>query len=322
MKALVIVSRDLEKGSTKYRIVQYAEFLRARGWQLDFVNRRDVTAGQAAACDVLFNQKCLPGGFQSRRLVSAARRVVFDFDDAIYTRPGKPFSFWTQWRVNRRFRFWLQNSSVVIAANQFLAEAARRVGVAPVVMPMTLDLAVWKPASRPEDGTVRIGWAGAPTNLPQLERLEKNLGAVLQRQPAARLAVFSGRAPRWSLPCEFHPYQPGGETPFVQGLDIGLLPLVEDDFTRGKSPIKSLQYLACGVPVVGNVFGATREILSPANSLAVTADSGWIDALETLIKNPAQRRALGESGRRFVGEHHDAARVRQQLLALLAGTNS
>jgi glycosyltransferase involved in cell wall biosynthesis len=152
--------------------------------------------------------------------------------------------------------------------------------------------------------------------------LEKNLAVVLQRQPTARLAVFSGREPRWSLPCEFHPYKPGGEIAFVQSLDIGLLPLMEDDLTRGKSPIKSLQYLACGVPVVGNVFGATREILSPTNSLAVITDSGWIEALETLINHSAQRRTLGESGRQFVAAHHDAAQVRFQLLALLAGTNS
>ena len=322
MKALVIVSRDLEKGSTKFRIVQYADFFRAQGWQMDFVHRRDVTPQQAADYDVVFNQKCLPNIFQSRRLVAAARRVIFDFDDAIYTRPGAPFSWWTQLRVDRRFRYWLQNSDVVIAANQYLADAARKVGASPMVLPMTLDLATWQPAPRREDGTVRIGWTGAPTNLPQLERLEKNLAAVLQRQPAARLAVFSGREPRWALPCEFHAYKPGGETPFVQSLDIGLLPLVEDDFTRGKSPIKSLQYLSCGVPVVGNVFGATREILSPGNSLAVTTDSGWIDALETLINHPEQRRALGEAGRQFVAAHHDATLVRQKLLALFSGTNS
>lgn len=317
-----MISRDLEKGSTKYRIAQFADFFRAQGWQLDFVNRREVTPRRAAECDVLFNQKCLPDLFHSRRLVAAARRVIFDFDDAIYTRPGRPFSFWTQWRVNGRFRFWLQNADVVIAANQYLADAARRAGRELMVLPMTLDLAMWKPTPRPDDSTVRIGWAGSPASLPQLERLESVLAAVLQQHPAARLAVFCGKPPRWSLPCEHHPYQTGGETIFVQSLDIGLLPLREDEFTRGKSPIKSLQYLACGVPVVGNVFGATLEILSPANSIAVAADSDWIAALETLINNRVQRHALGDAGRQFVAAHHDMARSRQQLLALLAGANS
>jgi len=319
LKALVIISRDLDKGSTRYRIVQYAGWLRARNFELEFVHRRDVTARRVADCDVVFNQKCLPGTFPSRRLLQAARRVVFDFDDAIFTRPGTPFSWWTQWRVNRRFRLWVRGADVVTAANQVLADAARRLKVEPVVLPMALDPAVWKPAPRRDDGTVRIGWAGAPANLPQIERLEPVLAAVLQQHPSARLAILSGRAPRWSLPCEHHPYQPERETPFVQSLDIGLLPLVEDAFTRGKSPIKSLQYLACGVPVVGNVFGATREILQPSHCLPVATDADWIPALASLIRSSDQRAALSNAGRHFVLAHHDMNRVGETLLAALAG---
>jgi len=61
----------------------------------------------------------------------------------------------------------------------------------------------------------------------------------------------------------------------MQSLDIGLLPLNDDEYSRGKSPIKAIQYLACGIPVVGNIFGGASEILNAENSIAVNSDQEW-----------------------------------------------
>jgi glycosyltransferase involved in cell wall biosynthesis len=321
MQVLAIVSRDLEKGSTKYRLVQYLDYLAARGVRVEFVRRdeiNDSTLERARRADLLFNQKCLVRCSLVKKLLAASRRVIFDFDDAIYTRPGKPFSWFTQMKVNRRFHLWLRQATVVTAANEFLAGYARRYTQAVETVPMALDLETWSPAAKADASQeVTIGWAGAPVNVHLLERLDPVLCALTTRHPFVKLAVFSGQKPRLRCPFEYHSFRPGAESQFVRSLDIGLLPLADEEFTRGKSPIKALQYLACGVPVVGNVIGATAEIVNDSNGIAVVGDEGWLPALERLVTAPRMLRAMGAAGRAMVEQKHNFHRVADQLLNLL-----
>jgi len=323
MKVLVITIGDRETGSTKYRIVQYEELLSEEGVSFEYVRREEVDAGtvaRAAAADVVLNQKCLFKAALARRIIAAAKRVVYDFDDAVYTRPGKPYSLLTGLRVKRRLHLWLRRSDVVTPANEHLALYARRYAGRVEVIPMGLDLDAWAPAP-PSAGrdTVTIGWAGSPGNVPNLERLEPVLAAVLERFPQARLAVFSGRKPELTVPFDYHPYRAGQEHLFVRELDIGLLPLIDEEHSRGKSPIKAIQYLACGVPVVGNVAGATAEICNPDNSIAVLDDEEWIAALARLIEDPAAAGRLGAAGRSHVSAHHDFRKNGEALRRCLLG---
>ena len=320
MKILSIISRDLEKGSTKFRLAQYVDFLAVKWVSIEFIKRSSIsndTLKKAAEADILFNQKCLLDLKRSKQLLAVSKRVVFDFDDAIYTRPGKPYHWFTQYKVNQRLSFWLRHSSLVIPANQYLKNYALKFSKKVKVLPMALDLELWKPQKINKNDFLTIGWAGAPVNLHLLERLEPILEKVLQASPQVRLAVFCGEKPKLKVPFQFVPFQPGMEPEFVQSLDIGLLPLSDEEFTRGKSPIKSLQYMACGVPVVGNVFGATNEILQPDRSISVNSMAEWIVALERLISSPELRRKMGISGRQFVEKNHDIKTVQFELWSIL-----
>jgi glycosyltransferase involved in cell wall biosynthesis len=321
MRLLVITSRDLEKGSTKFRIAQFENFLRTQGVETAYVKRKEIDGaviGQMAECDVVFNQKCLMNTRLSRKILNSGR-TIFDFDDAIYTRPGTPRSFFTSLRVQKRMHLWLREADAVTTANHYLAEYAKQYSSSVFVVPMAIDLESWSPAVEEPGETVTIGWTGSPGNIPNLERLDPILSRLLKKHAFLKLAVFSGARPRLTCPFDYHPYRPGAEAPFVQRLDIGLLPLTVEEYSKGKSPIKAIQYLACGIPVVGNVSGATTEILNESNSIAVSSDEEWMQALESLIGNLVQRKAMGEAGRKFVMEHHDVGAVREQLLCILRG---
>jgi len=322
MRILAITSRDLEKGSTKYRLAQYLEYFSRQGMHVEFVRRDEVdhtTIERARNVDVVFNQKCLISCSLAKRLIAASRRVIFDFDDAIYTRPGKPFSWLTQQKINRRFHLWLKKATTVTTANEFLANYARNYSSRTEIVPMALDLNVWRPVPREPDDHLIIGWAGAPINVPLLERLDGVLCTLLERHPSVRLAVFSGKKPNLHCPFDYYPFRPGAESQFVAGLDIGLLPLADEEYTRGKSPIKALQYLACGVPVVGNVYGATAEIVNERNGLAVSKETDWLPVLERLISAPDLAQALGKAGREMVVRQHDLHAVAAQFQGILAG---
>ncbi|MBT3285776.1 MAG: glycosyltransferase [Victivallales bacterium] len=304
MNVLAITIADPETGSTKYRVHQYRDLLAENGMSLATVRRhapREEFLARVAEADVVLNQKCLLGSRRGRCIWRRTNRVLFDFDDAIYTRPGRPRSLPTRLRVYLRMRYWLRRSMVVVAANEYLATYARRFARRVEVIPMGLDLDAWSPAAEKLAGRVVVGWAGAPVNLPRIESLGPALQRVVRRHPNVEFRVYSGGCPQLPFPFTHVPYAPGTEPEFVRQLDIGLLPLTDEEHSRGKSPIKSIQYLACGVPVVGNVMGATHEICTPDSTIAVGQGTAeWESAICSLVEDPERRRRLGAAGRQHV----------------------
>jgi glycosyltransferase involved in cell wall biosynthesis len=322
MNILAIISRDLQKGSTKYRIAQYLEFLESKGINIEFIKRTAIDASivkKAGQFDLVFNQKCLFRYSLAKKLLVGSRQTLFDFDDAIYTRPGKPHSFLTGLRVKSRLHLWLKRSNIVTTSNHFLARYAQKYSKSVEVIPMALNLDTWKPTEKSVSGNITIGWAGAPVNVPLIESLDPVLSFLLKKYPFLKLAIFSGQKPRLSCPFEYHSFQPGHEPAFVKSLDIGLLPLNVEEYSKGKSPIKAIQYLACGVPVVGNVIGATGEILNEQNSIAVSNEDEWIRGLEKLITNRDLARSMGRVGCEYVQKNHNVKSVAEQFFRILSG---
>lgn len=321
MNVLAIISRDMEKGSTKYRLVQYLDFLSKKGINIKFINRKTVDASiikKAQQADLVFNQKCLFKTSVARKLIAKSQRTIFDFDDAIYTRPGKPHFWATSYRVKRRLHLWLKCADIVTTSNHFLAGYARKYSDSVKVIPMALDTDIWKPRNRIHRDEIIMGWAGAPVNVSLIEKLGPVLAHLLKKYPFLKLAIFSGRKPKLSCPFEYHPFIPGGEPEFVKNLDIGLLPLDDEEYTKGKSPIKAIQYLACGVPVVGNVIGATAEILNDRNSIAVSNEKEWLYALEKLIINRDLAISMGRIGHNLIEKNHNLITVAENLFNVLS----
>ena len=95
--------------------------------------------------DVIFNNRCLFHLGLSKKILHSGKRTIFDFDDAVYTRPGKPYSFLTGFRVKSRFHIWLREANVVSASNHFLANYAADFRDSVEILPMALDLDFWKP---------------------------------------------------------------------------------------------------------------------------------------------------------------------------------
>ena len=323
MKALVIISRDRDKASTRFRFVQYESMLAERGISLDYVRRDAIDATvlqRIPDYDVVINQKCLMQKRLATKVIAASKRLLFDMDDAIWTRPGRAHSWFTAWRVKARLKQWLAAADMVTAANDYLANYARQFSTRVQVIHMALDTGQWQPREKNARDEVVMGWAGSPATLKNLEHIGPQLCEILAANPSLKLAVYSGKKP--TLDCEFDytRFAPGTEAAFVQQLDIGLLPLPEDDaFTRGKSPIKALQYLACGLPVVTQIRGATAEILDASNSLPVKQTSDWRSNIEKLLSDKVQREKLGSAGRDFVLREHDMQKTLEKIITALRG---
>ena len=320
MRVFALTFGNEEAASSQYRFFQYRERLAQEGIVCDHA----VAAGfndfpRLADYDVVLHQKTLLSRLRLRQLRRNARRLVYDTDDRIWLSPQKQHHWFTRWRIESRLRTIARQSDLCLAANEVIAEDLRARGAKTEVVPMALDGRKWFPGDRPGQ-PLRIGWSGSPKNLPFLRAIGPELREVQRRFPDVEWVFHCGADPALAgLRYRHLAFVPGQEPEAVRSFHIGLLPLPDDPFVQGKSPIKALQYLACGVAVAGAPVGATREILADGqNALHITGTGcSWVDGLTRLITLPEERQRLAAAGRASFLAQYDLPRVLARLKDLL-----
>ena len=258
---------------------------------------------------VVAKLKLLPGETQLVR--RRARRVVYDFDDAVYVaKPDRPDDA----PDRSRFRVWkfaatCRLADLVVAANEELAASARRWARRVEVVPTGVDLSCY-PAGERSPGSSKTGaavtWIGLPGNLPYLELVRPALAELARTFPALTLRVVSSRFPDWpDVPIERVPWSEDSAPLALASAAIGIMPLTDDEWTRGKAGFKLLQYMAARLPCVASPVGSNREIVIPGETGYLPASTpDWVAALRELLLSPGRRREMGEAGRRRVEQFY------------------
>jgi glycosyltransferase involved in cell wall biosynthesis len=189
------------------------------------------------------------------------------------------------------------------------------------VVPTVIDTGSYPEPRRQERSTVRIGWSGSDQSLPVTLFPYLNMLRDLQRSLAFELVIVTNTRPvlplsdlNWS----FHPWSAEDEPRLAEKFDIGLMPLVDDEFQRGKCGLKLLQYMAAGLPTVASPVGVNRQIVDPGVT-GYLASSGpeWTQAIRTLVGNPRLRAAMGAAGRQRCRCHYSVERWLPVMLSLL-----
>lgn len=244
-----------------------------------------------------------------------ARPRVLDVDDAIWLHRGGGFAA----RLARA-------CDVVIAGNGYLAAWFDRHCGRVEVLPTAVDADRFAPASAPPGGEgarpPAVGWIGTAANAPFLEAWSAGLRGLLEQRPDLRLRICADQPPRLDrLPpdrIDWVPWSAQAEVPFLQSLDVGLMPLPDTPWTRGKCAFKMLQYLACGVPAVVSPVGMNAEVLAQAPVGRAAADGEQAaQEIGALLDDGAARSALGAAGRQLVLERYSVAAVAPRLAAIL-----
>lgn len=143
-----------------------------------------------------------------------------------------------------------------------------------------------------------VVWIGQPENLQYLELIRPALRVLVQRYPDLRLRVVCSEFPDWpEIPLERVPWSEEVEEWALRSAEIGIMPLTDDDGSRGECGFKLLQYMSHGLPCVASSIGANPEILLHGiHGFLVEDESSWVSALATLLENPAQAAIMGEQG--------------------------
>jgi glycosyltransferase involved in cell wall biosynthesis len=313
-----------------FELPQLTKLLYERGriaekamWTLLAFVRRPVHGARARRYDgaIVFREAALLGpAIYERIMARAGIPFFFDFDDAIWI----PQFAASANGAFARLKFLGKTASVcrlstgVFAGNEFLAAWARQHNERVSVIPTSIDLDTYRlfpPLA--EDEPFSVGWSGSQTTLSHYEHARPALERLATRRRVV-VKVICNKAPAAPIAGAetiFIPWTEKGEAETLAQVHVGLMPVPDDDFSRGKCGLKALQYMAVGRPVVVSPVGMNRDLIrSGQNGMLATTVDEWVDALDKLATSRDLRTRLAAAGRQTVEQRY-SARVVSALVA-------
>src|SRR3984885_13246998 len=270
MPCATLLGYRLEQPSFRYRMSSLASALEAAGWTVRvesfpsgrYIVRTWERRELLRSSDVVILHQIKLAGVEARLFAAFARRRIFDFDDAIYVRKprrlGEPAD--DSWWRRQKFAATCRQVDVVAAGNDVLAAAAAAHAQRVVTLPTALDASLYRATSATQDDPPTIVWVGNPENLVYLEILRPALARLTVRHPTLRLRIICSRFPQWpEVRIEQVHWSPAAEIAALAGSHIGVMPLTDDEWARGKCAFKLLQYMAASLPCVASPVGANTE---------------------------------------------------------------
>jgi glycosyltransferase involved in cell wall biosynthesis len=323
---IAALTGGLNTPSTRFRVRQYIPHLQKRGIEVaEHIPRWGESCGlpspfkmvsripgliRSRHADLVWISRDLVQGYATfERLVRRPR--ILDVDDAIWL--SRPFGKYGQPWVAR-------GMDAVIAGNDYLADYYSRYCKTIYILPTALDTERYTPRPSVADSENRfvIGWTGLRSNYKYLEMIEPVLKRFLEEHRNAQLMLVSNQP--WAstlLPPDrirFCPWTPQDETRLLHEMTVGLMPLPDEPWTRGKCSFKMLQYMASGLPVIVSPVGMNQQVLEKGQvgMAAQTADQ-WLDALESLYRGRDVGRKMGQTGRQVVEKHYAVSIIADKL---------
>jgi glycosyltransferase involved in cell wall biosynthesis len=323
-------------GSSRYRFYQYLPYLKAQGFEIAIAplltNRYIQNLNQGtvdkkeviSACfqrvaelltqrnyDLIWLEKELlpyvPAWLE--RLLIGKIPYIVDYDDATFHAYDRHPSPLIKSLLGRKIDRIMAHSQAVVAGNEYLAQRARKAGANRVeIIPTTIDLDRYslKPESDSGRAVVNIGWIGSSTTTRFLEELAPVFEGISSRYQSE--FTFVGASKKMSIPkieMQIPDWHEQTEVKDIKTFDIGIMPLPDTAWARGKCGIKLIQYMACGLPVVGSPVGVNQEIVRHGvNGFHATTAEEWIEALSILASDTQLCRQMGAQGRKMVEEKY------------------
>jgi glycosyltransferase involved in cell wall biosynthesis len=284
---------------------------RRPGWLAAALAERLSIAQRTRAYDMVVLQREMISTLYTCEGLTGQPRVL-DVDDAIHL-------YRNGWAARKLARA----CALVLCGNAYLSEWYQRHHPRVRILPTAVDTQRFHPAAAAEEpAQVILGWIGSGSNLHYLRPLMPTLKRLFQRHPHCRLRIVSDRRPDFpelhAQQIEYIRWSAAIEAAAVRGMHIGLMPLDDGAWERGKCSLKMLQYMACGLPVVVSAVGMNKDLLAQAEiGYGIGAAAHWLEPLHHLVLDTAQRQRMGAQGRRLAQMHYSVATVAQTFAAHL-----
>lgn len=244
---------------------------------------------------------------------------VYDFDDALFVgsigNENRGFS-WVK-REAQRWREYTSRARLVIAGNEYLATRASQLARRVEVVPSCVDPSIQPVRKHGDREVVRVGWIGSRSTAIYLDQCLPVMEKINRDGPRAELVVVgagSGFDAPWITSV---PWTPASEAELLSSFDIGIMPLPDDEWTRGKCGYKLLQYFAAGVPAIASPVGVNCSMVSGERGVLASSEADWHGALELLVNDAQARSEMGANARRFVEDKYSYQYWAPQLAGML-----
>jgi len=245
--------------------------------------------------------------------------IIFDFDDAIWLNTNNPLINLIKQPKKKTIAF-LQNADKVIAGNAYLAAFASKYNAHTHIIPTVVDTNYFKPLphSKNTSSFVTIGWMGSHSTLNHLRTLLPVLQKIKTQYPYVKFQFVAKKEYIPELDIHVDDWNKEKEVEILNSFDIGIMPLPDDEWSKGKCGLKLLTYLACEVPVVASHVGVNKEIIEKTNGgFCCSTESEWIEKLSLLIENPQLRQYHGKQGRTGVENHYSLHTTQKNFFQLI-----
>lgn len=348
MRILALTKYGSLAASTRQRFLQYVPYLREFGLEVqhspllgnDYVRHLGSATSKisifllreylermrlvvsASKYDLLWIQyelfPYLPAMFERLGLLPQ-RPLVFDFDDAIFNMYDNASNALVRSILRGKLAPLLRRADLCCCGNSYLMKYTQRFCSNTMVLPTVVDTKCYKPKKRTSSSLPVIGWIGSSSTAVYLKPLLPLLSHLAASGIARVKIVGAGNCISASVPnFEILEWSQKREIADVQSMDIGIMPLPDDEWARGKCGFKLIQYMACGIPVIASPVGMNNEIVGDGTSgyLAKSIDE-WRIAVTRLIAQPEERLRLGKSGRARVVRDYSTRTHAPRLVAAL-----
>jgi glycosyltransferase involved in cell wall biosynthesis len=348
MKVLVLAKYGARAASTRYRFLQYFPALKKAGIDVTMsVLLDDQYLAQKLDADRVPIWSAARGfARRLRALLNASafdvivvhceifpylpawveqflrwRRIpyIVDFDDAIFHNYDLHRSRLVRHFLGHKFARALAGSALVIAGNEYLASYAKRSNERVETLPTVVDVERYRPGPRDRAGEpFTVGWMGSPSTAPYLSEIETALRRFFSSHAGRLVLVGSGAVPLSGLPLEVHRWSEAKELEELIDFDVGIMPLPDTPWTRGKCGFKLVQYMAVGLPVVASPVGVNSTLVEHGvDGYLASSSAEWLNALAALAEDRSLRSAMGDTGRVKIERQYSLQATAPRLVALL-----
>jgi glycosyltransferase involved in cell wall biosynthesis len=346
MRILLLSKYGLMGASSRLRSFQYLSYLRSTGLKIEVrplfndlylqkkYNNKSVIADviksyfnrlkcilRLGEYDLIWIEKeifpWVP--FFELLIIRSHSKVIVDYDDAIYHRYDQHSSPLIRKLLGPKIDAIMRLATCVIVGNKYLREKAITSGAKKIkLVPTVVEIAHYNYSNKIKNKIITIGWIGSPITAKYLLILEDVIKEITSNLNVKFVAIGAEHDQLKHLPIEILPWSAKSEGEKIAKFDIGIMPLPDEPFERGKCGYKLIQYMACGKPVVASPVGANIVIVKDGISGFLPKSlAEWLVSLKTLIHDPELRRNMGYEGRRLVETKYSLANTQITMEKLL-----
>ena len=248
------------------------------------------------------------------------RPFIYDLDDAFYLKYRSGRLRYFRGVLGRKFDSVMQEASAITAGNHVLRQYASQHNLHTTFLPTVVDIKRYVPERHRRGRELVVGWIGSPSTSQFLSELVTPLSALGKEGPV-RLVVIGGRAPAIeNVIIEELQWSEASEISLINSFDVGVMPLPDDAWARGKCAFKLIQYMACGIPVIASPVGANTDVVTANCGLLAASGIEWLEAFRTIRDNPKRAAEMGEAGRDRVEREYSLHRNLPVLAEVIVST--